>query len=152
VILVVRRRGGYSPDRIQSGMEDAFRNVMMSGRPVHARLENGTAPVWRPPIEVYETAEELVVLAEIAGIDEEQISVSIDDSTLLIRGERRPLCEDTRRSIHEMSIHYGPFAADVYLPFPIDHERIVASYERGLLRIELPRHAPTRIPIGGDTR
>lgn len=152
MIYVMRRRGGFPRERIQNDMEDAFRNVLMTGRPVHTRADNGGAPAWRPPVEVYETSEGLMVLAEIAGLTEDAIEVSIDDFTVSIRGERMPLCDTSRRSIHEMSISYGPFAADIFLPFAIETERATATYERGLLRVNLPRRAGTRIPVGDDQR
>jgi HSP20 family protein len=133
-------------------MEDAFRNVLMAGRPVQARIDDDGAPVWRPPIEVYETTDALIVMAELAGMTEDAMQVSVDDAIVSIRGERLPHCDDARRSTHEMSISYGPFAADVFLPFAVDSERASARYEQGLLRVELPRQAGTRIRVDGTTR
>lgn len=149
MIYVVRRRGSFPRERLQSDMEDAFRTALMTSRPVHTRSDEGGTPAWRPPIEVYETEDGLVVVAELAGLDEEAIEVSIDDAVVSVRGERTPLCDSNPRSIHEMSISYGPFAADVFLPFAIDAERAGATYERGMLRIDLPRRAGTRIPVSG---
>lgn len=146
-MFVVRRRGDRSLERLQYEMEDVF-NAMIAGRPVRVRQANGQVPAWRPPIEVYETDGELVVLVELAGMQEDDIEVVIDESVMTIRGERQPIgCED-RRSTHLMGIMYGPFAADIYLPFTIDHDRIEATYEAGLLRVRLPRSAATRIQIG----
>jgi HSP20 family molecular chaperone IbpA len=137
---------------MQSDMEDAFRSALMTGRPVHTRAQTGSAPTWRPPIEVYETSEALVVEAEIAGLADDAIEVSIDDSVVSVRGERVPKCDTERRSTHEMSISYGPFAADIFLPFAVDTDRATATYDRGLLRIELPRRGGTKIPVGTDRR
>ncbi|RIK43917.1 MAG: heat-shock protein Hsp20 [Chloroflexi bacterium] len=146
-MYVVRRRGSFPRERIQVGMEDAFRSALMSGRPLQTRSEHGSAPAWRPPIDVYETNDALIVLAEIAGLSEAAFEVSIDDATLSISGERLPACDDERRSTHEMNLSYGPFAADVYLPFAVDPQAVTATYERGLLKVTLPRLAGTRIHV-----
>lgn len=147
-MFVVRRRGSRDIDRLQHEMEDLFQSMLTVGRPVRVRIVQGDMPAWRPAVEVYETADRLVVIVELAGMREEDIEVVIDDSVMTIRGQRTPAACEERRTIHAMGIAYGPFAADVFLPFSIDHERVEAAYESGLLRIELPRSAATRIAIG----
>lgn len=144
---LVRKRGNRDPERIRHEMEDIFHSMFIHARSVQRRLPNGIALTWRPPIEVYETEDALWVLAEIAGLSQDQIELAIDDRILTIRGERPQLCDESHRSIHEMGILYGSFAADVYLPFAVDLERIEASYENGLLRVRLERVQPTRVAI-----
>jgi HSP20 family molecular chaperone IbpA len=51
-----------------------------------------------------------------------------------------------------MGILYGPFAAEVYLPFSVEHEGVEATYEAGILRVRLPRAAVTRVSIGVNGR
>jgi HSP20 family protein len=149
-MFVVRRRGSRNIDRIQYEMEDVFHSLLTTGRPVRVHITHGDQPAWRPPIEVYETDTALVITAEIAGMTEEQIEVVIDENVVTIRGERLPVGCDERRTVHAMGISYGPFAADVYLPFSVDFDRVEASYEAGMLRVELPRAAATRISIGSS--
>lgn len=144
---ITRKRGNRDPERIRNEMEDIFHSMFVHARSVQRRVPNGLTLTWRPPIEVYETEDALWVLAEIAGLDQDQIELAIDDRILTIRGERPPLCGESHRSIHEMGILYGPFAADVYLPFAVDYERIEASYDKGLLRVRLQRVQPTRVAI-----
>lgn len=146
-MAITRKRGGRDPERIRNEMEDIFHSMFIHARSVQRRVPNGLALTWRPPIEVYETEDALWVLAEIAGLSQDQIELAIDDRILTIRGERPPLCGDSHRSIHEMGILYGPFAADVYLPFAVDYERVEASYDNGLLRVRLQRVQPTRVAI-----
>lgn len=149
-MYVVRKRGGRSIERIQYEMEDTFQ-TMLGGRAVGVRLSHGVIPAWRPPVEVYETDAELVVLAEIGGISDDQVEVSIEDQVLAIRGERAPIGCEERRRIHAMGIAYGPFAADVFIPFAVDHEAVVAEYAAGVLTIRLPRAAATRIAVNITT-
>ena len=151
-MYVVRKGGNRNIERIQHDMEDVFHALMSSGRPIRVRIASGTTPAWRPPVEVYETEDALVVLVELAGLSEEDIEVVLDDSMMTIRGDRRPAACEERRTVHAMGILYGPFAADVYLPFSVDHERVEATYESGMLQVRLPRSAVTRISIGNDGR
>ena len=125
---ITRKRGNRDPERIRNEMEDIFHSMFVHARSVQRRVPNGLTLTWRPPIEVYETEDALWVLAEVAGLDQDQIELAIDDRILTIRGERPPLCGESHRSIHEMGILYGPFAADVYLPFAVDYVPYTGSH------------------------
>jgi HSP20 family protein len=99
---------------------------------------------------VYETEDALYVVAELAGVAEDQIQVTVDEDILTIRGERAPLPVVPGLSIHELGILRGHFAADIYLPLAVDKSRIEAVYEHGLLLIRLARIEPTKIAINRE--
>lgn len=142
-MYVIRRARSRDPERLQQEMEAVFRNLMSGG----TALTGGQPSPWRPATEVYETREALVVRAEIAGMDEGQLTVDIDGDMLVIQGERPDRCPDGRRSYHEARIPYGAFRADIYIPFPVEAERTEAEYQNGFLRIVLPRSvARTIVP------
>jgi len=151
-MYVVRKGGNRNIERIQHDMEDVFHALMSSGRPIRVRIASEMTPAWRPPVEVYETDDALVVLLEVAGMNEDDIEVVLDDAVMTIRGDRRPAACEDRRTVHAMGILYGPFAAEVYLPFSVDHENVEATYEAGMLQVRLPRAAVTRIAIGTNGR
>jgi HSP20 family protein len=142
-MIIVRRTRPHNPERVQQEMEAMFR-TMMAPRPAMGRGNGGR---WRPALEVFETADALVVCAEIAGMDEGQLNVVIDGDLLAIRGERPDPIGNERRAYHEARIPYGAFGADVYIPFPVDPERTHAEYRNGFLQIVLPRiEARTIVP------
>lgn len=142
-MYVIRRTRPRDPERVQQEMEAVFRNLLAGGTTVGA----GQPSPWRPATEVYETKDALVVRAEIAGMDEGQLSVDIDGDSLIIRGVRPDRCPDGRRSYHEARIPYGAFRADIYIPFPVDADQTIAEYQNGFLRIVLPRSlARTIVP------
>lgn len=101
--------------------------------------------IWRPPTDVYETDEALIVRIEIAGMREDEFTILLDGKILSVRGLRVDPPE--RRAYHQMEIRFGEFVSDVELPFAIDAEKIEAVYQAGFLRITLPRKAPQHIPI-----
>ena len=142
-MIVVRRARPHDRDRVQQEMEEVFRSLM----PSRTSPSPGQGALWRPPLEVYETDDALVVQAEIAGMSEEHLQVTVDGSVLAIRGERPDRHHEERRSYHEARIPYGAFGADVFVPFAVDTDRSTADYHNGFLRIVLPRaSARTIVP------
>ena len=134
-MFAVRRTRPRDPERVQQEMEAVFR-TLMPGPPT---VGHHQPTLWRPPLEVYETDDALVVSAEIAGMDEADLEVVVDGDILVLRGSRPNPRHAEKRCYHEARIPYGAFGADVFIPFPVDPERTVADYTNGFLRIVLPR-------------
>lgn len=128
-------------EQIQSEMEELFRTLVNRQQMLHHQVAGG----WRPHLEVYETAAALVVRAELAGVDESALNVTIEDQSLHLSGVRRREPTGERRVFHQMEISYGPFAAEVFIPFTVEVERVDATYESGILTVILPKVAPRRI-------
>ncbi|KPL84568.1 hypothetical protein SE15_05695 [Thermanaerothrix daxensis] len=104
---------------------------------------------WRPPTDIYEMEDRIVVLIEIAGMHEKDFMVSFDRNRLSVSGVRsQPL--DERRAVHQMEIPFGEFATEVEILTPIDLDKITATYENGFLRIELPKRQPKSIEITSE--
>ena len=141
MVIVVRKRVARNPKRVQQEMEEIFRSLLSDRSGIQGR-RNGP---WRPHLEVFESDRGLIVLAEIAGADEDSLEITADTEMLTICGIRTASQAESKRIYRETGIAYGPFSADVYLPFPVDLEQISAEYERGLLRVDLPRVAPRTI-------
>lgn len=129
------------PEQIQSEMEELFRALVNRQRSMHHQAAGG----WRPHLEVYETARALVVRAELAGVDESSLSVLVHDQLLRLSGSRRRETHDERRLFHQMEISYGPFTAEVFVPFSVDVDHVSAVFVDGILTVTLPKDAPRRI-------
>lgn len=148
MVIVVRRTTVRNPERLQQEMEEVFR-TLFPGRPCFPSQTRGA---WRPPIEVYETERSLVIRAEIAGVSENDLTIIADNDLVTIRGIRNDPHSGIQRRFREMGIAYGEFAAEVYLPFPVDLDSVDAEYVHGLLCITLPRaRSRTIVPKRGDT-
>ena len=101
---------------------------------------------WRPPVDVFQTATEVSVVVELAGMDEDDIEVILFDDVLVITGERKPLLSDGEDlQYHEAGVRYGRFRAEVLLPVPVVADGVGAWYEHGLLRITLPKQEKVRV-------
>lgn len=134
-MIVIRRGLPRGRTRRSTETDELFRALVFSGGAVSSTNRG----VWRPPTEVYETDETLEVVAEIAGMDSAQIEVVIEGEVISIQGVRPDPAVCDQRSYHEARISYGPFAADVGVPFAIDGDVATASYENGFLRISVPK-------------
>ena len=96
---------------------------------------------WRPPTDVYETGAQIVVLMEIAGVSEEDISVTLFSDLLVIEGERKQptVLEGGMSACHQLGIKYGEFRSEIYIPVAVDHDGVSAEYKNGLLTIVLKK-------------
>ncbi|MGQ9849580.1 MAG: Hsp20/alpha crystallin family protein [Aggregatilineaceae bacterium] len=100
------------------------------------------ATVWRPPTDVYEQDDRLIVVVEIAGMHHSEIQVTLQGQRLIVSGVRqRHAARDC--AFHQLEIPYGEFRTEVSLPWPVARDQVTASYRDGFLRIELP-HAPAQ--------
>lgn len=101
---------------------------------------------WQPATDIYETEEKIIILMEIAGIKEEDLTILLHQDTLVVQGIRR-FNYETPRAIHQMEIPYGEFNVELHINIPVDDSQIEAVYDQGLLRIDLPKARPKQIHI-----
>ena len=111
----------------------------------HFRV-NSASQHWCPPTDVYETEKAVIVRVEIAGMNDAEITISLDDEFLIIQGVRPDQPE--QRAYHQMEIRFGDFKTFVTLHWAIDSTKIDAEYQDGFLRLTLPKAKPHRIQIG----
>ena len=124
-------------EHIHERMQQAYKQVL--GGPGNPGF---CAPYMEPAADVYETAEEVIVLVEIAGISGEEIELDLDGRTLVIRGQRRPLPAKPRRTYSQMEIAHGAFKRELLLPSEVDAEHAAAAYKDGVLEVVLPKAGP----------
>ena len=110
--------------------------------PESLHLRMGTrSHVWRPPTDVLETEEAVVVRVEIAGMLENDFSIVIDGRYLSIRGQRSDVLE--RRAYHQMEIRFGKFITAIGLPTAVNVDEARAEYKDGFLTDHGPEHVKT---------
>ena len=95
--------------------------------------------IWRPPTDVLEFDDHLVVRTEIAGVQKEQISISIKDNVLMLRGTRRKELESDDCVFRNMELTYGRFERNILLPETVDPDRVTATYKDGFLEITVQK-------------
>ena len=94
---------------------------------------------WRPDADVYETAGTIEMVVELAGVDDDDFEVQLFDDAIVIEGRRRLPPAGPDVVYHAAGIRQGPFRVELPLPARIDPDRVQARYERGFLRVTLPK-------------
>lgn len=101
--------------------------------------------VWSPPTDVYETVSDYVIRVEVAGMQEEDFDISVEDKFLMVSGNRPDVPE--RRAYQQMEIRFGKFESVVGIPGPIDLEASRADYKDGFLTVTLTKAKPNQIQV-----
>jgi HSP20 family molecular chaperone IbpA len=94
---------------------------------------------WSPAADVYETPESVVITVELAGVDQEELDVLLFEDALVVEGQRRLPRAEPGSVYYAAEIRQGPFRLEIMLPKPADLDGVDAVYDRGLLRINLPK-------------
>ncbi len=109
------------------------------------RVSSMSGDVWSPRVDVYETAEAIVVKVCAAGLNPDQVELTIssDNRFLTLKGVRVEMDDDKmdRTRYHQLEIYYGPFERIIALPSEsaIDREQLSAAYKDGFLKVVLPK-------------
>jgi len=94
---------------------------------------------WNPPVDIYETRDDIIVNVEVPGITKDLFSVEVKDEVLIIQGER-PFEKDVdREQYHRVERTYGRFRRSFILGVQVQIDRIKATYRDGVLEISLPK-------------
>ena len=115
---------------------DRLWDSFLEGKPARRAGEEGE---WVPSLDVSETKGDLVVKAELPGIDPKDIDISLNEGVLTIKGEKRQEKEEKEEGYHLIERSYGSFTRSIRLPKEIQNEKINASYKNGVLKITLPK-------------
>ena len=92
-----------------------------------------------PQLDVSETDKAFVVTAELPGMVEKDVEVTLADGLLTIRGEKKSESSSDKDNLHVTERRYGNFQRVVRLPDTIDEDKVKASFERGVLKVEVPK-------------
>lgn len=110
---------------------------------------------WMPAVDVFEKNDKFIVKAEVPGMKEEDIDVSVVGDTLTIKGERKTETEVKEEDYYRCERSYGSFYRSIPLPSAVDASKIEASYEDGLLEVTLPKKAevkPKKIAVSAKKK
>jgi HSP20 family protein len=94
---------------------------------------------WLPSLDIAETKNEIVVKAEVPGLDPKDIDISLSDGLLTIKGEKKQEREEKEENYHLVERSYGAFTRSIGLPKEVQSDKISASYKNGVLKVTLPK-------------
>ena len=130
---------------------DSFLGRGFSGFPSLTRAGWGEMPA--PSIDLRETEKEFVVEAELPGMDEKDVSVTLSNGVLTLKGEKKSEREEKKENFHLMERSYGSFQRSFQLGDAVDPDKVSATFDKGVLKVTLAKRAEAvqaerRIPIG----
>jgi len=101
--------------------------------------EDGKLGAWAPPVDIFETDQNVVVKAEVPGIDPRDVEVRVEGNTLFLKGQRKFENETNEENYHRIERAYGSFVRSFSLPSSIDTGKVEANYKDGLLTLTMPK-------------
>jgi HSP20 family protein len=99
----------------------------------------GRSAGWSPSVDVFEDEEGYRLEAELPGLSREDVELELEDRTLSLRGERKPLKDVKRESYHVAERPIGRFVRTFNLPTGVDRQKISATFQNGVLTVALPK-------------
>lgn len=126
---------------IQNRVNRLFEELLTRGRGREEGLEAGA---WIPAVDIYETDDDLVVKAELPGVEKDQIGVEVKGGILTLRGERKHEKEVKEENYYRIERGYGNFLRSFTLPTSVEEEKVSARLAGGVLEIHLPKKAEAK--------
>ena len=127
------------PFREMMALQDRMNRLFTGDFSREGADEDLATPSWTPPVDIYETKDDIVVNVEVPGISKDLISVEVKEDILVIKGER-PFEKDVdKEQFHRIERAYGKFKRSFLLGTPVQVDRIRAGYRDGVLEITLPK-------------
>lgn len=128
---------------VQERVNQLFNNMFSDAAITGSQRRDGL-PVFAPVADVYEDDDRFIIAVETPGVNENDLSVTLEGNVLTIRGERQFSKENKARNFQRVERAYGPFARSFTLPGIVDPNSIAAHYEHGVLELQLTKRAEAK--------
>jgi len=143
----------FQPFREFSTLQDRINRAFRESDP--SQDDSLTASSFSPAVDVYEDEHTVSLKIEVPGIDEKDIDVRLENNTLTVHGERKIETEEKEENYRRVERHYGTFTRTFTLPQTVDTEKVSATYDKGVLKIALPKKAEAKpkqikVTLGGQ--
>lgn len=123
-------------DRMNRMFDESYRGV---SRGTGSDEDWALGGSWAPAVDIYEQDGNIVLKAELPGVDAKDVDIRLENNVLTLRGERKLDNEVKRENYHRVERSYGSFTRSFTLPTVVDQEKIKADYRDGVLRVTLPK-------------
>ncbi|HTQ81491.1 MAG TPA: Hsp20/alpha crystallin family protein [Thermoanaerobaculia bacterium] len=127
--------------RIQDRINRLFEQALLPADYEEGEGGLGLPGTWSPAVDILETEDSYLLFAELPGVAKQDIHLQVKERRLELAGHRHFLGEN--RNFLRMERGYGPFRRTFELGVPVDVDRIAASFDRGVLRVAIPKRPAT---------
>ena len=101
--------------------------------------EEASTRTWAPPVDIFENGDNLVLKAELPGVNPDDVEIRVEDNTLYLKGERKFEKEVKEQNYHRVERSYGTFTRTFSLPNSVDSDKVGAEYKDGVLTLTMPK-------------
>ena len=131
----------WDPFRELVGLQDRMNRMFDESYRTRTGTEDewSLGGTWAPAVDIYEHEGNIVLTAELPGVDPKNVDVRVENNVLTLRGERKWDNDIKRENYHRVERAYGTFTRSFTLPNVVDTEKIKADYKEGMLRLVLPK-------------
>src|SRR6202050_2220433 len=134
----------WEPFREVATLQDRMNRLFRDSFNQSGGDEALTSSTFAPAVDVYEDEHNVTLKIEVPGIDEKDIDVRIENNTLTVHGERKIEKEEKEENYRRVERQYGSFTRTFTLPTTVDSEKVSANYDKGVLKIALPKKAEAK--------
>ncbi|HEY3936556.1 MAG TPA: Hsp20/alpha crystallin family protein [Bryobacteraceae bacterium] len=128
----------YSP--FHSDVEDFPAGLRLFQDSLSRLFSEPASRPWTPPVDIYETENELVLKADVPEVDPKNVGIQLENGTLTLKGERKFEQEQKNgKGFHRIERAYGSFVRAFSLPETVDAEKVKADYKNGVLTVTVPK-------------
>src|SRR5881396_3954281 len=129
----------WDPFRDLNMLQDRMNRLFDDAGSTWRTDEPAATTSWSPAVDIFETEGEIVVQAELPGMDRKDITLHLENNILSLKGERRFVKETKEENYHRIERSYGGFSRAFTIPVTVEEEKIRADYKEGVLKIVLPK-------------
>ncbi len=129
----------YDPFRDLRNLQNEMNRVFGGNTVRFSDREESFRGVWAPNVDIFESADKIVLEAELAGLKSEDVDVSIENNVVTLKGERKFEKADESDNYHRVERAYGSFARSFTLPRTVVSDEANADFQNGVLRVTLPK-------------
>src|SRR6201998_4285270 len=134
----------WDPLRDLATMQNRIDRFVRESYSPEAPEEVLTTTSFAPPVDIYEDEHTITVKMEVPGIDEKDIDVRIENTTLIVHGERKIEKEEKEENFRRVERQYGSFTRSFTLPSSVDPAQVTAHYDKGVLKVNLAKKAEAK--------
>ncbi len=129
----------WDPFRDLNLLQDRMNRLFEDAGSTWHTEEPAATTSWSPAVDILETASEIMVKAELPGLERKDITLNLENNVLTLKGERKFEKETKEENFHRIERSYGHFSRSFSIPATVDEEKINADYRDGVLKIVLPK-------------
>jgi HSP20 family protein len=134
----------FQPFREFSTLQDRINRVFRESYRGEGQDDSLTASSFAPAVDVYEDEHKVTLKIDVPGIDEKDIDIRLENNALTVHGERKIETEEKEENYRRVERQYGSFTRNFTLPTTVDSENVSATYDKGVLKIALPKKAEAK--------